>query len=197
VCQLTSCTLKQAPRGPVGCRDESQQCLAEYEVSSLGSILSGGGMLQGPWSQTYPLHPADHRIIECFGLEETFRDHLAHPPYNEQGHLQRDLVAQSPVQPDLGCFQGCGLHCLTGQPMPVFHHPHGKKFLAYIQSKSTLPYFKIITHCPVTTGLAKKIFSIFPIGPLRYWKAAIRSPRSLLFSRLNSPSSLSLSLQER
>ncbi|PKU36262.1 hematopoietic lineage cell-specific protein [Limosa lapponica baueri] len=31
-------------------------------------------------------------------------------------------------------------------------------------------------------------------APLKYWKAAIRSPWSLLFSRLNNPSSLSLSL---
>jgi len=31
----------------------------------------------------------------------------------------------------------------------------------------------------------------------RYWKAALRSPQSLLFSRLNSTNSLSLSSQER
>jgi len=34
-------------------------------------------------------------------------------------------------------------------------------------------------------------------APFRYWQAAIRSPRSLLFSRLNSPNSLSLFSQER
>ncbi|XP_063182760.1 phospholipase ABHD3 isoform X5 [Chroicocephalus ridibundus] len=34
-------------------------------------------------------------------------------------------------------------------------------------------------------------------APFRYWKAALRSPRSLLFSRLNIPNSLSLSSQER
>ncbi|GAB0182728.1 ras-related protein Rab-31 [Grus japonensis] len=34
-------------------------------------------------------------------------------------------------------------------------------------------------------------------GPFRYWKAAIRSPRSLLFSRLNNPNPLSVSSQER
>jgi len=28
---------------------------------------------------------------------------------------------------------------LSGQPVPVFHHPHGKKFLHYIQFKPTLP----------------------------------------------------------
>ncbi|KAK4816023.1 hypothetical protein QYF61_011013 [Mycteria americana] len=36
-----------------------------------------------------------------------------------------------------------------------------------------------------------------PLAPFKYWKAAIRSPPSLLFSRLNNPNSLSLSSQER
>ena len=41
------------------------------------------------------------RIIECFGLEGAFRGHLAQPPCSEQGLLQLDQVAQSPIQPDL------------------------------------------------------------------------------------------------
>ena len=48
----------------------------------------------------------NHRITECFGLEGTFRCHLVQPPCSEQGHLQLDQAAQSPVQPDLECFQG-------------------------------------------------------------------------------------------
>jgi len=81
----------------------------------------------------------NHRNIECFGLEGTFRVHLAQHPCSEQGHLQLGQVAQSPVQPGLECFQGWDLHCLSGQPVPVFHHPHYKNFLPYTQSKSTLP----------------------------------------------------------
>jgi len=53
-----------------------------------------------------------YRIIECFGLEGTFRGHLAQLPCSEQGHLQLDQVAQSPVQLSFECFQGWGLHYL-------------------------------------------------------------------------------------
>jgi len=36
-------------------------------------------------------------IIGCFGLEGIFRGQLAQHPCSEQGHLQLDQVAQSPV----------------------------------------------------------------------------------------------------
>jgi len=78
------------------------------------------------------------RITKCFGLEGTFRSHLAQPSCSEQGHLQLDQVTQSPIQPGLESFQGWGLHYFSGQPVPGFHHPHCKKFPPYIQSKSTL-----------------------------------------------------------
>ena len=73
-----------------------------------------------------------YRIIESFGLEGTPRGHLVQPPRSEQGHCYLDQVAQSPVQPGLQCFQGWGLHYLSGQPVPVFHNPHFKEFLPYI-----------------------------------------------------------------
>ncbi|KAK4827407.1 hypothetical protein QYF61_017837 [Mycteria americana] len=57
--------------------------------------------------------------------------------------------------------------------------------------------FKAITPCPITTCPCKKSLSSFLVGPFRYWKATIRFPRSLLFSRLNNPNSLSLPSQER
>jgi len=72
-------------------------------------------------------------------MQWTFKEHLVQPPHNEQGHLQLDQVAQSPIQPHLECCQGWGTYHLSAQPVPVFHHPHCKQFLPYIQCKSTIP----------------------------------------------------------
>ena len=41
--------------------------------------------------------------------------------------------------------------------------------------------------------LTKSSPSAFLQAPSKYWKATMRSPQSFLFSRLNKPSSLSLS----
>jgi len=69
---------------------------------------------------------------ECFGLEGTFKGHLAPIPCSEQGHLQPDQVAQSPIQPGLECFQGGDTYHFSGQPVLVSHHPPCKKFLSCI-----------------------------------------------------------------
>jgi len=58
--------------------------------------------------------------MEWFGSEGTFKDHLVQPPCSDQGHLPLDRIAQSPVQPDLECFQAWGICHLSGQPVPVF-----------------------------------------------------------------------------
>jgi len=110
----------------------------------------------------------DHRIMECFGLEGTFSGHLAQPPCSEQGRLQLNQAAQSPVQPGLEGFQGWGIDLLPGQPVPVPPHPHCKKFLPYVQPKSTHFSFKATPPCSVATGPAENIFLTFPIGPFRY-----------------------------
>jgi len=63
---------------------------------------------------TPPASKSTPQITECSGLEGTFRGHLVIPTCGKQGHLQPDQVAQSPVQPGLECFQGWGLHDLSG-----------------------------------------------------------------------------------
>ena len=48
-------------------------------------------------------------------MEGPFKGHLVHPPCIDQGHLQLEQVTQSPVQPDLECFQGWGIYLLSGR----------------------------------------------------------------------------------
>jgi len=73
-----------------------------------------------------------HRIIEWFGLEGTLKIIWFQPPCHEQGHLPPDQAAQSSIQPGLEHCQGGGSHSFSGQPGPVFHHPHGEEFLPNI-----------------------------------------------------------------
>jgi len=56
---------------------------------------------------------------------------------SRKGWAFRALKALS-VTPDLECVQGWGTHHLSGQPVPVHHHPYCKKLIPYIQSKSPL-----------------------------------------------------------
>lgn len=91
-------------------------------------------------------------MTEWIVLERTFRGHIVQAPCNEQGHLRPDQIVQSPVQPDLGCFQRWGICHFTGQPVPVSHVLNIKNSfqvsclrLFSFRSKPLLP-------CPVATG---------------------------------------------
>jgi len=79
-------------------------------------------------------------------------------------------------------------------PVPVPPYPYCKKFFSYYRNL-LLPSFsskqfslvlsqQTLLNCPASS---------FSQPHLRYWKATLMTVRSLLFSRLNSPSSLSLS----
>lgn len=57
---------------------------------------------------------------------------------NEQEQLQLDQFAQSPVQTDLKCLQGWDIHHISGQPVPLPHHPCRKNF--FLISSLDLPY---------------------------------------------------------
>ena len=54
-----------------------------------------------------------HRITELFELEGTLKNHLVQLCCNEQGHVQLDQVAKSPIQPDIECLQGWGIYQLS------------------------------------------------------------------------------------
>jgi len=130
-------------------------------------------------------------------LEGTFKDHLVQGPCHGQGHLPLDQVAQSPIQPGLEHSQGGASTAPLGNLFQCLTTLVVKNF--FLISNLNLPSFNLkpLTPCPITTSPSKKSLSSFLVGFFRYWKAAVRSHRSLLFSRLNSPNSLRLSSQER
>jgi len=71
-----------------------------------------------------------YRIIEWLGLEGTLKTIVFQTPCHGQRQLPPDQVAQSPVQPGLGHFQGGGIHSFSGQPVLVPHHPRSKELLS-------------------------------------------------------------------
>ena len=106
-------------------------------------------------------------------------------------HLQLDEGAQSSVQPDLACLQGQGIQHLSGQYVSIKN--------CFLLSNVNLPSF-VLKPFPLVLSqqvLLKSLSPSFLQPPFRYQKAAIRSLGSLLFSRLDSPSSLSPSLYEQ
>ena len=77
-------------------------------------------------------HGFRYHTINSLELERTIYDDLVQFPYSEQGHPRLDQVAQGLIQPHLESLQGWGINHITGQPVPVPHHPHRKKFFPYI-----------------------------------------------------------------
>jgi len=69
----------------------------------------------------------NHGIIKWFGLVGTLEIIWFQPPCHEQGHLPLDQAAQSSIQPAFEHCQGGGSHNFSGQPVPVFDHPHGEE----------------------------------------------------------------------
>ena len=71
--------------------------------------------------------------VESFELEGTFKGHLVQSALQWTGTATAPSGAQSPVQPDLGCFQGWGTHHLPGQPVndviPVLSYRMCKSFV--------------------------------------------------------------------
>ena len=70
------------------------------------------------------------RITELLELEGTFKGHLVQLTCNEQGCAQLHQVVQGLIQPGLESLQGQDIH-ISGQPIPVPHHPHCKTLFPY------------------------------------------------------------------
>ena len=110
----------------------------------------------------------NHRIIKSLELEGIIKGHLVHLPCNEQGHAQVDQVAQGLIQPHLESPQGRSMHHVSGQPVPVPHHPHCKILFSHIQPKSTFFELEAICPCSVTTNSAKESIPFFSVAPFKY-----------------------------
>lgn len=104
-----------------------------------------------------------------------------------KGQLSQERVAHSPIHPGLKQFQGCGIHNFSRQFAPMSHHPHGKEFLPYIQSKSSLLQFKTIISCPVLTGLGKIRIEWLQQGPQHLLVSRLSNPNSHHFYRREAP----------
>ena len=72
------------------------------------------------------------RIIEWFGLEGILKIIWFQPLFHEQVYLPLDQGAQSSIQSGLEHCQGGDIHSFSGQPVPMFHHPHDEEFLPNI-----------------------------------------------------------------
>ncbi|XP_074427289.1 scavenger receptor cysteine-rich type 1 protein M130-like, partial [Larus michahellis] len=89
----------------------------------------------------------DHRTIGWSGLEGTFQCHLVQLACNQQGPLQLDQVAQSPIKPDLECLSAalkwCRRRRKAGCPFALYSTTQGSK-------STSLPC--LILLCPEFTG---------------------------------------------
>ena len=56
-------------------------------------------------------------------VEKDLKEHRVSTPCYVQGCQPPDKAAQSHIQPGLECLQGWGIHNLSGQPVPMCHHP--------------------------------------------------------------------------
>lgn len=139
--------------------------------------------------KAYPL-----RIPEWLRLKGTSEAHLA------QAHAQE-------VPPSIaGCWglvsrwllnnlQEWRIHSLPGEPMLVLSCSQEQTECFFDDQTEPL----VLQLVPIASGPAtEKSLALFSwYAPSRYWYTLERSPLSLLFSILNSPSSCSLSSQEK
>jgi len=139
---------------------------------------------------------SNHRLTIWFGLEATLKLIWLHPPAHMQGPLPPAQGAPSPIQPGLEPCQGGAATASLGDLGQGLTTLIVKNF--FLTSDLNLPSLNLkpsalvlSPHAPVTSP------SPSLSQPLQALAAALRSPRSLPFPRLSSPSSPSLSSQQR
>lgn len=131
-----------------------------------------------------------HRYIELFGLEGTSWDHLLQSHRSKWGQPRQ--VSQDLIQVGSEHLQGWKLYSPSVRPVPVFHHPRTRKdFFSFVSGT----YFCLCS-LPLVLSLDSTDASLAPSSLLPFIKVFIhfgKIPLSLLFSRLNSLSSIGFS----
>ena len=130
-----------------------------------------------------------NRIIECFRLEGAFRGHLVQPLCSEQGQFNYIRLLRDPSNLTLNVSRDGASTTSLGNLFQCFTTLSVKN--AFLISSLNLPSFSLKPSPLVLSQqpLLKSLTSSFLPAPFKHWKAAIRSPWSLLFPRLNHPNS--------
>ena len=137
----------------------------------------------------------NHRMAR---VERDFKDHLVPtPPALSRDVFHQTRLLRAPSNLALNTAREGAATASLGNLFQCFTTLMLKNF--FQTSNLNLPSFSLQPF-PLVLSLHTLVISPSPSfleAPFWYWKAAVRSPWSLLFSRLNSPNSLSLSSQER
>ena len=145
-------------------------CTGSWDGVLCGELgPAAGSSLQAglkPLANRYPSCSAEVsvvcRITESFELEGTVKGHLVQPPCTEQGHPQLHRVLRDPpASPWL--HAGMGHHHLSGQPVPLPHHPYPKRassiYPAYITH--LIPFPRVLSQQPLLRTLSPPLMLFF------------------------------------
>ncbi|KAK4821856.1 LOW QUALITY PROTEIN: hypothetical protein QYF61_004333 [Mycteria americana] len=150
---------------------------------------------------------SSHRKQEQDELQRNL--HIANLPVKPSKSWKRPLRSSSPTvnltlpspplhhvpkhlsQTAFKYLQGWGLNPFPGQPVPTLDNPFSEGKFPNIQSKPPLAQLEAIASRPIACYLGEETDPTSRQPPFRQLQRAMRSPLSLLFSRLNNPRSLS------
>jgi len=184
-----SCTLPELEAWWEGDAVRAERLLAcPSTASALSRRLLRGELLR--WGtlrrEASPEH--DHRNTDWVGWEGTFKCHPAQPPAMGRDIFNQSRVLRAPSNLAWnGSRDGASPTNLgnLGQGFTTFLMKN-----LFLMSSLNLPPFSLKPSPLVLSqqALLRSLSPSFLQAPIKYWKAIITRPRSLLFSRLNSPS---------
>lgn len=137
-----------------------------------------------------------YRILQSWNtrLEKTSRTIWFKFPWQKHS---LDKMAQHPVQMNCKSIQHLGIQCFHGRLLQWLGNSMWKNLvscLIRISPRVTCFHYPL---CLLCDYLWKRESPSSLEAPLKYWNVVKRCPLSLLFSRLNKPSSLSFSSHAR